>query len=130
MDGTKPTTEQLLKEMETGRGYVYPAHRYVAEHDPEFLDAYNRLAGMALLHGDRDDGTHALPAKYREMVVCGILAFKGSVDGVATHAKRAIELGATEQELFEAFQAIVVPGGAPAFLNGVRGLMQLRDRKG
>jgi AhpD family alkylhydroperoxidase len=78
---------------------------------------------MALLHGDLDDGSHALPAKYRELVVCAVLAFKGSPEGVATHAKRALALGATEQELLEAFEAIVVPGGAPAFLNGVRGLM-------
>lgn len=115
--------EQLLKEMEAGRGYIYPPHRFLAERDPAFLRAYNDLAGLALLHGDRDTGEHALPAKFRELVVCAVLAFKGSPEGVATHAKRALALGATEQELLEAFQAIVVPGGAPALLNGVRGLM-------
>jgi alkylhydroperoxidase/carboxymuconolactone decarboxylase family protein YurZ len=128
MDSRKPSTAELLKTMEEDRGYIYPAHRYIAERDPGFLDTFNRLAGAALLHGNADDGTHALPAKYRELAVCCVLAFKGSVDGVTTHARRAISLGATEQELFEAFEAIVIPGGAPAFLTGVRGLMQLSDR--
>jgi AhpD family alkylhydroperoxidase len=122
----KASTEQLIERMKSARGYVYPAHQYIAEADPDFLEVYNNLAGAALLHEGHDDGTHALPAKYREMVVCAVLAYRGSVEGVATHAKRAIALGATEQELFEAFQATMIPGGAPTFLAGVRALMSLK----
>jgi hypothetical protein len=29
-------TEHLLKQMEDGRGSIYPAHRFVAERDPGF----------------------------------------------------------------------------------------------
>ncbi len=127
MVDTKATTEQLMEQMRAARGYVYPSHAYIAEHDPAFLDVYNKLAGAALLHDGQDDGSHALPVKYREMVVCAVLAYRGSVEGVATHAKRAMAHGATEQELFEAFQATMIPGGAPTFLAGVRALMSLKQ---
>lgn len=130
MESRTATAEQMVKEMEAQRGYISPAHRFMAAHDPEFIDAYNRLAGLAFLYGDRDDGSHALPAKYREMVVCAILAHRGSAEGVANHAKRAMACGATERELLEAFEATVIPGGAPTFLTGVQGLILARERAG
>ncbi len=126
MTQPKPSAEQLIEQMKSARGYIYPAHQYITEADPAFLEVYNNLAGAALLHEGHDEGDHALPAKYREMVVCAILAYRGSVEGVTTHAKRAIALGATEKELFEAFQATMIPGGAPTFITGVRGLMALK----
>jgi alkylhydroperoxidase/carboxymuconolactone decarboxylase family protein YurZ len=51
-----------------------------------------------------------------------------SAEGVANHARRAIAHGATEQELLEAFEATVIPGGAPTFLTAVRGLMLAREQ--
>ena len=103
---------------------IYPTHEYLAETDSDFLEFYNQLAGKALLHEGNDSDDVSLPAKYRELIVCGILAFKGSSKGLVTHIKRALNHGATEREVLEAFEASVVPGGAPTFLNGVNGLMQ------
>lgn len=121
-------SEALLRSMESERGYIYPAHRYLANAAPEFLRAYNALAGEALLHGERSEGDVALPGKYRELVVSGILAFKGAApESIAVHLRRALELGATKQEMLEAFEASVIPGGAPAMLAGVRALMVLEE---
>jgi alkylhydroperoxidase/carboxymuconolactone decarboxylase family protein YurZ len=68
----------------------------------------------------------ALPIKYREMVIIGILAFRGgSMEGMLAHLRRAIQCGATKRELLEAIQSAAVPGGGPTFSAGVRALMQL-----
>jgi alkylhydroperoxidase/carboxymuconolactone decarboxylase family protein YurZ len=68
----------------------------------------------------------ALAIKYREMVIIGILAFRGaSQEGMLVHMRRAIQHGATKRELLEAMEAAAVPGGGPTFATGVRTLMQL-----
>ena len=37
--------------------------------------------------------------KYREMVIIGILAFRGRLEGVIAHMRRAVQHGATKREL-------------------------------
>jgi alkylhydroperoxidase/carboxymuconolactone decarboxylase family protein YurZ len=66
-----------------------------------------------------------LSVKSREMVIIGILAFRGRQDGVLAHMRRAIQHGATKRELLEATQAAAVPGGGPTLSEGVQALMQL-----
>jgi len=70
-----------------------------------------------------------LAIKYREMVIIGILAFRGRQEGVLAHMRRAIDHGATKRELLEAIQSAAVPGGGPTFSSGAQALMQL-DREG
>ena len=60
--------------------------------------------------------------KYREMVIIGILAFRGRKEGVIAHMRRAIEHGATKRELLEAIQSAAVPGGGPTFSTGAQAL--------
>lgn len=123
------TVRELLREMESKRGYIYPTHQYLAEQDPAFLAIWNQLAGLALGHDESpDQPSAALPVKYREMIVSVLLAYRGSsTEGITAHVKRAIAHGATMRELLEAFEASVVPGGAPTFLAGVRAIMAAEE---
>jgi alkylhydroperoxidase/carboxymuconolactone decarboxylase family protein YurZ len=126
VNSRRSRTKALLREMREARGYIYPEHAYLAETDPGFLDAYNNLVGKALLHGNHELGQSALPAKYRELVVCGILAYRGVAGGMLTeHVRRAMRCGASVAELLEAFEAAVVPGGAPTLFNGVAALIEV-----
>ena len=59
-----------------------------------------------------------LSIKYREMVIIGILAYRGREDGVVTHMRRAIQHGATKRELLEAIESAAVPGGGPTLSTG------------
>jgi alkylhydroperoxidase/carboxymuconolactone decarboxylase family protein YurZ len=68
-----------------------------------------------------------LSVRHREMVIVGILAFRGRQDGVVAHMRRAIEHGATKRELLEAVQAAAIPGGGPTLSSGVQALMQLEQ---
>jgi alkylhydroperoxidase/carboxymuconolactone decarboxylase family protein YurZ len=111
-------SQRLIDEATRDRGYLYPEWRYVAEHDPDFMERYNAYYRDAL---SRDDG---LPIKYRELVALGVLAFRGVGEGaMVNHIKRAMEHGATRSEVIGALEAAAIPGGAPTFLHGIRALI-------
>jgi alkylhydroperoxidase/carboxymuconolactone decarboxylase family protein YurZ len=100
--------------------YGYPYWEWVAREDPEYAKARIPLAELSVGEGK------ALSIKYREMVIIGILAFRGSSsEGIMAHMRRAIQYGATKRELLEAIQSAAVPGGGPTFAAGCRALMQL-----
>ena len=71
------------------------------------------------------DGT--LSVKVKELIVLGVLASRGLQYGVEAHMRRAIEHGATRDELFEAIKAAAVPGGGVAYSVGVRALQALEQ---
>ena len=60
-------------------------------------------------------------------MVIGVLASRGLQYGVAAHMRRAINYGATKEELFEAIKAAAVPGGGVAYSVGVRALQALEQ---
>ena len=100
--------------------YGYPYWEWVAREDPEYVKARKPLSDLSVGEGK------ALPIKYREMVIIGILAYRGaSQEGILAHIRRAIQHGATKRELLEAIQSAAVPGGGPTFSAGVRALMEL-----
>jgi hypothetical protein len=53
-------------------------------------------------------------------VVYAIVAYRGSAEGVAKHTRWVIAHDAAERELPEAFEATMIPGGAPNFLTPAR----------
>src|SRR5687768_18526077 len=86
--------------------------------DPEYAAVRDELRRVAVSDG-------ALPVKVKEMIVIGILASRGLQYGVAAHMRRAVQHGATRQELFEALKAAHVPGGGVAYSVGIRALQEL-----
>ena len=103
--------------------YGYPFWDWVAKEDPEYVKARQPLSALSIGEGKE------LSVKYREMVIIGILAYRGRQEGVLAHMRRAIDHGATKRELLEAMQSAAVPGGGPTFSAGAQALMQL-DREG
>lgn len=99
--------------------YGYAWADWLAREDPEFARARQPVSVLSTGEGKE------LSVKYREMVIIGILAFRGRQDGVVAHMRRAIQHGATKRELLEATQAAAVPGGGPTLSAGVQALMQL-----
>ena len=105
------------------RGYMPASIAYTATRDIDFIEAYDKLYSASL-----NDGK-AFPAKYKELVVAGILAFRGFDPAVHEHLKRAIRLGATKQEVLEAMEATLVPGGWPTVGAGIRALMKIEEEE-
>jgi alkylhydroperoxidase/carboxymuconolactone decarboxylase family protein YurZ len=106
-----------------GSPYGYAFTDWLAREDPEFMRARAPLSTLSFGEGQ------ALSIKHKEMVIVGILAFRGREDGVVAHMRRAVEHGATRRELLEAIQAAAVPGGGPTLSTGVQALMEL-ERQG
>ena len=103
--------------------YGYPFWDWVAKEDPEYVQARQPLSALSIGEGKE------LSIRHREMVIIGILAYRGRHEGVIAHMRRAIEHGATKRELLEAIQSAAVPGGGPTFSTGAQALMQL-DKEG
>jgi AhpD family alkylhydroperoxidase len=118
------TPEDTARRLAAARGYSYPEWEYLAERDPVFLEAYNRLSGLGLLHEGVSTEGKALPAKYRELVAIGAMIGQARMWGVKAHMERALRLGASEQEILEALEAALIPVGSPPFRQAVNLLMQ------
>jgi alkylhydroperoxidase/carboxymuconolactone decarboxylase family protein YurZ len=103
--------------------YGYPFWEWVAKEDPEYVAARQPLSELSLGEGK------ALSIKQKEMVIIGILAYRGREAGVLAHMRRAIQHGATKRDLLESIEAAAVPGGGPTFSTGVQALMKL-DQEG
>jgi len=110
---TTPPSEDLTNP------YGYSEMDWAAQLDPAYAAA--RAAVRRLSVGE--DGM--LSVKVKELIVLGVLASRGLQYGVEAHMRRALDYGATKEELFEAIKAAAVPGGGVAYSVGVRALQAL-----
>jgi len=117
MNNIKNKSDILIEKMKKDRGYILPEWEFAARNDPDFAEAYNNLYRAALSDGK------ALPAKIRELVAIGVLSFRREINGTKTHMLRAMRLGATKQEILEAVETSIIPGGAPTYSCGLKALM-------
>src|SRR5262244_2879544 len=101
--------------------YGYTEMDWAAQLDPAYAAARAEVRRLSV----GEEGT--LSVKVKEFVVMGVLASRGLQYGVAAHMRRAIEYGATKEELFEAIKAAAVPGGGVAYSVGVRALQGLEQ---
>ena len=101
--------------------YGYSEMDWAAQLDPAYAAARAEVRRLSV----GEEGS--LSVKVKELVVIGILASRGLQYGVAAHMRRAIEYGATKEELFEAIKAAAVPGGGVAYSVGVRALQALEQ---
>ena len=99
--------------------YGYSEMDWAAQLDPTYAAARAEVRRLSV----GEDGT--LSVKVKELIVLGVLASRGLQYGVAAHMRRAIEYGATKEELFEAIKAAAVPGGGVAYSVGIRALQEL-----
>ena len=99
--------------------YGYSDMDWAAQLDPAYAIARAEVRRLSV----GEDGT--LSVKVKELIVLGILASRGLQYGVEAHMRRALDYGATREELFEAIKAAAVPGGGVAYSVGIRALQAL-----
>lgn len=113
-----------IEKMKKERGPYVPAPMvYLAHKDLPFIEAYDNLYNRSLQDGKE------LPVKYRELVCIGILAERGFEDICAAHIKRALKFGATKQEIMDAIETMIIPGGAPAFGVALNALIKVEEEE-
>src|SRR2546428_10798531 len=101
--------------------YGYSEMDWAAQLDPAYAAARAEVRRLSV----GEEGV--LSVKVKELVVMGILASRGLQYGVEAHMRRALDYGATKDELFEAIKAAAVPGGGVAYSVGVRALQALEQ---
>src|ERR1700744_1665060 len=107
--------EQIQQDL----GYNFDTFKWLAERDPEFESV--RLAAVEMTYTRKDS---PLPAKYRELIVVGLLAFR-MYHSVRSHIARALREGATVTEVIHALEMASVPGGQATLHFGLDHLIAL-----
>lgn len=92
-----------------GQGSAHQYHRILAEMGDDVFDAYDGWYSIAML-GRSQDG---LDARTRELVVVALAALGRDGDALQMHAKKAINMGVSPSELYEAVLITGVTGGMP-----------------
>lgn len=100
--------QSFLEDIVRRRGYVHEFHRALAEHDLEFLQAYEGLLDAAYLRPRR------LSRLTKELVYIGLLAGIGArAEDIRAHMAAAASEGATSGDILEVLElALPVAGSA------------------
>lgn len=123
-----PAGRKELDKIRAVRGYTLPLHETLADLNPEFLRRYGDLASFVIF-GPKEG--RALDLKTRFLVLVGITtAAKGDREGIEWSAMRAMQYGATWDEVREAAFLAALPCGMPAFEGACRIFKELEKNKG
>lgn len=117
-----PELAERYKEHIRQRGYHFSLFEWLAEMDPEFEQMRLSMVEATYLRKNA-----ALPAKYREMIVSAVLAYRG-YPTLGKHLRRALEEGASLRELLEALEMASVPGGQPTLHFALEHLAEVRKQ--
>lgn len=113
----------LADRMYEPRGYIHEWHLYLAQRRPELLDQWERLTRTA-------NTTSALPQRYRECVYVGVLSAIGEEAAAKNHMHKALDAGATEQEVLDAVVAAFNPTNAITMVHGLKALVEVLVERG
>jgi 4-carboxymuconolactone decarboxylase len=120
MSGERERTELeseaqgFLEEMVRRRGYVHEFHRVLAEHDLEFLRAYEGLLEEAYLRPRR------LTRLTKALVYVAVLTAAGAPrEQIRPHMVAAGAEGATSGDLLELLELVVPVAGVARFVEGM-----------
>ena len=127
-DARDARAERLIAKIKSTRGFMHPEWEHSALANPDMMEAYEALSSQ-IFRPDDSEARPALPLKYRELFVCAIQAMRGEKELLTVHVRRALQMGATPDEVREMFETILLPAGAIAWVNGVRSLLRVLAEK-
>jgi len=113
------TYREIAKE----RGYHFSTFEWLAVHDPDFDRV--RLSMVQATY-TRKDG--ALEPKYRELIACAVLAFRG-YPSLKLHLARALREGASVAQVVQALEMASIPGGMATLHFGIDQLIEIEKEQ-
>ena len=115
----------LAEEFASRRGKQYPAHGWIAERFPEYVETMLQLDEIIRKRPRRFD------EKEHELFHILALAVMGSnphnQPHLTAHIKKALQLGAHPEEIAEALMVAVNPAGARVLTYGVTCMLEAMD---
>lgn len=120
--------QALVDQIRKDRGWVLPEQEFYINKDPEYHIRQSALYN----HVIKREG--ALSEKFRELIIIAALCVRiPGIEGelyIRNHIRRALDLGATEDEIFETVQCLIFPAGGPSLMVGIKCLRAvLEERK-
>jgi len=119
-------SESLIEEFAERRGKQYPAHAWIAERFPEYVETMLQLDDIIRRRPRRFD------EKGHELFHIVALAVLGSnphnQPHLTAHIKKALRLGAHPEEIAEALMVAVNPAGALVLTYGVTCMLEAMDQ--
>ena len=113
------TADQIFEGMRAAGRKVLPMHRYLAEHDPGVLEAYDSFLRKTIYE------KNALDAKTKEMVLAVACLGAGSpLPVVAAHARKAMDAGADRQEVLQALELAAAVAATRAMAGSTLAMME------
>ena len=122
---------RIKEKLSRDRGRPNDGVLFGVEVDPDYFEAFSQV-GWGFFN--RDKPRH-VPEKMRAIlaaiVTCSVLWKKDPTEpGATLHCERALEHGATMEEILEAFEVAGFAGGHPLLLMGLRVLKEIAEKKG
>ena len=114
----------ILEKYNPDGGDVNEALAFGMHLDPDYFEGY--IQGRWGFFKDKP--RHWNPIQ-REMFMLVIMAFKGMREELYMHSKKALRLGATMEQLLEAFETGVLPGGSQVLMEGLFVLKRIHDEQ-
>ena len=106
--------QSFLETMISKRGYVQEFHRTLAEHDLEFLKAYEALLDASYLKDRR------LSRLTKEMIYISVLSAIGAApEHLKSHMVAAAQEGATSHDILEVLELTLPTAGVARFVQAI-----------
>jgi 4-carboxymuconolactone decarboxylase len=102
--------------------YLPDIFQFFLEKHPDIAAAFNKVGDLAVQSGPLDPKT-------RHLVQLGIAIGTGSKGGVRSHARRALEKGAVEEELVQAVLLSATAVGFPAMIAAYGWVAEVLDAR-
>jgi alkylhydroperoxidase/carboxymuconolactone decarboxylase family protein YurZ len=114
--------QRLLERVKQSAGYVYPFHEYLARNDYEWAEAYQTWC-------EQVRAPRCLPLKYKELLYLTASCIHRHEAGLRTHITKALELGATKEEILETIEVATHTGGGGIPVIATRILVEVLEGK-
>jgi alkylhydroperoxidase/carboxymuconolactone decarboxylase family protein YurZ len=120
--------EQIIRKIEQynpdKEGEINKDLAFGAKLDPDFFEGYVRMAW-----GIFDEKPCFLDPIRREMAIMLVLAVQGRREELYISVKKALDLGATKEQLLEAFEVGSNGGGSQVLAEGLRTLRRIHEEQ-
>lgn len=116
------TKKSMAEEMASRRGKTYPAHIYIAEKFPDYMEALLKLDEVIRLKKRLfDEKMHEL---FHILALAVETSNPHNQPHLKQHLKKGLQLGLTPEEIGEALMVCVNPCGAKVLTYGVTCMLE------
>lgn len=112
----------ILEQIEAAGRKILPMHEYLAETDPEMLEAFNTFLNRSIY---RKDG---LDEGQKEMILaCACLVGGSTQPVIANHCRRALAAGFDRDHLLQALEISAAVMATRGMAGGINALIEAEE---